>query len=206
MALPTPIPHPLSFFDAPGWMGDALEWVVGVDWPEGDEKAMRDLADEWHAAGQRLGPLLDEADHAALSAVAAFGGPQGREAEALLTLWRKLGGGPESAMVVVHEFLSELGNLVDAGANEIEGVKLEFYIELALLLIELLTLIATAVLTFGGSLAAAGPINAGHPLRHPADPSPRHQGACRADSEKVPAGQGKIAHGHLRSAHVPGGS
>ena len=132
--------------------------MVGVDWPEGDEKAMRDLADEWHAAGQRLGPRLDEADHAALSAVAAFGGPQGREAEALLTLWRKLGGGPESAMVVVHEFLSELGNLVDAGANEIEGVKLEFYIELALLLIELLTLIATAVLTFGGSLAAAGPI------------------------------------------------
>ena len=37
-------------------------------------------------------------------------------------------------------------------------MKLEFYIELALLLIELLILIATAVFTFGGSLAAAGPI------------------------------------------------
>ncbi len=158
MALPTPIPHPLSFFDAPGWLHDALEWVVGVDWPEGNEKAMRDLADEWHAAAQRLGPLLEEADQAALAAVAAFGGPQGREAEALLALWHKLGGGPESAMAVVSDFLPALGNLVDAGANEIEGVKLEFYIELALLLIELLTLIATAVFTFGGSLTAAGPV------------------------------------------------
>ncbi|GIH06947.1 hypothetical protein Rhe02_50140 [Rhizocola hellebori] len=158
MALPTPIPHPLAFFEAPGWLSDALEWVVGVDWPEGDEKAMRALADEWHAAGQRLGPLLDEADQAALSAVAAFGGPEGTQAQALLALWHKLGGGPESTMAAVHELLPALGNLVDAGANEIEGVKLEFYIELGLLLIELLTLIATAVLTFGGSLAGAGPV------------------------------------------------
>lgn len=160
--LPSPIPHPLSFFDAPGWMCTALEWVVGVDWPEGDEAAMRELADDWHLAAARMGPLLDEADDAALAAVAAAGGPDGQVAAAILGLWSQLGrahgaGGEQAALDMVVDLLDDFGAQVGDGANQIEGVKIEFYVELGLLLIELVALAAAATVTFGASMAGAAP-------------------------------------------------
>ncbi|WP_170213328.1 toxin glutamine deamidase domain-containing protein [Catellatospora citrea] len=152
----------MSYFDAPEWMCTALEWVVGVDWPEGDEAAMRELADDWRAASTRMGPLLDEADDAALAAVAAAGGPDGQVASAILRLWSQLGrahgaGGEEAALAMVVDLLDDFGSQVDDGANQIEGVKIEFYVELGLLLIELVALAAAATVTFGASLAGAAP-------------------------------------------------
>ncbi|WP_144127219.1 toxin glutamine deamidase domain-containing protein [Catellatospora sichuanensis] len=160
--LPSPIPHPLSYFDAPGWMCTTLEWVVGVDWPEGDEAAMRELADDWYAASSRMGPLLDEADDAVLAAVAAAGGPDGQVASAILRLWSQLGrahgtGGEEAALAMVVDLLDDFGAQVDDGANQIEGVKIEFYVELGLLLIELIALAAAAAVTLGASMAGAAP-------------------------------------------------
>jgi len=41
--LPCPIPHPLAWWDsAPDFVLEALEWVVGVEWPEGNEKLVWD--------------------------------------------------------------------------------------------------------------------------------------------------------------------
>lgn len=157
--LPSPIPHPMSLlpFECPDWAKGLLEFAVGVDWPEGDEAAMRHLADEWYEAARQLPPLLEDADVATLEAVAAFGGPDAQVAAAMLALWRKIGEGPEAALSTVAAVMGMFGEAVGAGANEIEGVKIEFYIELLILLIELLILAATAAVTFGGSAAAAGP-------------------------------------------------
>lgn len=160
--LPSPIPHPLSYFDAPDWMRTALEWVVGIDWPEGDEAAMRELADDWYAASRQMTPLLDEADDAVLAAVAAMGGPDGRVAAAILALWAQVGSGHDAAgqeavLAMVVDLLDDFGTQVDAGANQIEGVKIEFYVELGLLLIELIALAAAAAVTLGASLAGAAP-------------------------------------------------
>ncbi|GAA1380390.1 toxin glutamine deamidase domain-containing protein [Catellatospora chokoriensis] len=152
----------MNFFDAPDWLCTALEWVVGVDWPEGDEAAMRELADGWRAASTRMGPLLDAADDAALAAVAAAGGPDGQVASAILRLWSQLGrahgtDGEEAALAMVVDLLDDFGSQVDDGANQIEGVKIEFYVELGLLLIELVALAAAATVTFGASMAGAAP-------------------------------------------------
>ncbi|BCJ74228.1 hypothetical protein CS0771_37720 [Catellatospora sp. IY07-71] len=160
--LPSPIPHPLSYFDAPDWMRTALEWVVGIDWPEGDEAAMRELADDWYAASRQMTPLLDEADDAVLAAVAAMGGPDGRVAAAILALWAQVGSGHDAAgqeavLAMVVDLLDDFGTQVDAGANQIEGVKIEFYVELGLLLIELIALAAAAAVTLGASMAGAAP-------------------------------------------------
>ncbi|MBV1855519.1 hypothetical protein KUA19_35850 [Catellatospora sp. NEAU-YM18] len=119
---------------------------------------MRELADDWHAAGQAMGPLLDDADDAVLAAIAANGGADGEVATAIRGLWAQLGrGGDDAAIGAVTELLGEFGNLLDAGANDVESVKIEFYVELGLLLIELLTLAATATVTLGASMAGAGP-------------------------------------------------
>ncbi|MEV4413448.1 toxin glutamine deamidase domain-containing protein [Catellatospora sp. NPDC049609] len=160
--LPSPIPHPLSYFDAPDWMRTALEWVVGIDWPDGDEAALRELADDWYAASRQMGPLLDEADDAVLAAVAAMGGPDGRVAAAILALWSQVGSGHDAAgqeavLAMVVDLLDDFGTQVDAGANQIEGVKIEFYVELGLLLIELIALAAAAAVTLGASMAGAAP-------------------------------------------------
>ena len=74
--LPSPIPHPLDYcpFDVPGWAYEALEWVVGFDWPEGDEKKTWDVADRWYAIAQRLAAPRDEAYDGAAEVLAGYGG------------------------------------------------------------------------------------------------------------------------------------
>ena len=61
--LPSPIPHPLDFcpWDLPGWIYDALDWVVGVEWPEGNERAVWDLADQWYGVAGVLTRPRDDA-------------------------------------------------------------------------------------------------------------------------------------------------
>jgi hypothetical protein len=49
VTLPSPIPHPASYVEFTPSAGDwreAIEAMVGEDWPEGDEKAMRELAEQ----------------------------------------------------------------------------------------------------------------------------------------------------------------
>ncbi|GGQ45489.1 toxin glutamine deamidase domain-containing protein [Couchioplanes azureus] len=77
--LPSPIPHPLDYcpFDVPGWAYEALEWVVGFDWPEGDEKATWDVADRWYAIAGLLAGSRDEAHEAAARVIAGFGAGPG---------------------------------------------------------------------------------------------------------------------------------
>ena len=73
--LPSPIPHPLDFmpWDVPGWVYEALEWVVGAEWPEGNEKEVWDLADRWFEVASILAGPRQEAHDAAAEVVSAYG-------------------------------------------------------------------------------------------------------------------------------------
>ncbi|GIF95243.1 toxin glutamine deamidase domain-containing protein [Catellatospora citrea] len=156
--LPSPIPHPLSYFDAPGWMKECLDWVIGMDWPEGDEQATWDLADDWYAVAGDLADPLTESERAALDAVAAFGGAEGKVAAAIKDAWGQIGSGNEkSALQAAAYVAGALGEMLEGGGCDIQGAKLEYYIELGLLLIELIALAVAAFFTFGASTAAAGP-------------------------------------------------
>ncbi|WP_144121455.1 toxin glutamine deamidase domain-containing protein [Catellatospora sichuanensis] len=157
--LPSPIPHPLSYFDAPGWMKECLDWVIGMDWPEGDEQATWDLADDWYAVAGDLADPLTESERAALDAVAAFGGTEGKVAAAIKEAWGQIGSGDEkSALQAAAHVAGALGEMLEGGGCDIQGAKLEYYIELGLLLIELIALAVAAFFTFGASTAAAGPV------------------------------------------------
>ncbi|WP_253865948.1 hypothetical protein [Micromonospora sp. WMMA2032] len=155
--LPSPIPHPLDYcpWDVPGWIYEALDWVVGVEWPEGDERAVWDLADQWYGVAGVLAGPRDDATTAAGEVRSGYGGV-GLVAQAFDTAWHKVAGGEDAPLHVLVSATDELGRLVDSCGCDIEGAKLEAWIELGILVVELLSLAVVTVLTAGAASPAAG--------------------------------------------------
>jgi hypothetical protein len=160
--LPSPIPHPLDFspWDLPGWAYEALEWVVGFDWPEGNEKATWDVADQWYELVSAMAAPREDAADAAARFVAAYGG-SGTTIDAFIGAWKKVADGEEAPLNALVAFAAEMGKVVDECAQDIEAAKLEAWIELGIFVIELIGLAVTVALTLGAaSPAAAGIIAA----------------------------------------------
>ncbi|MCG5442418.1 hypothetical protein NIE79_006668 [Micromonospora sp. NIE79] len=155
--LPSPVPHPLDYapWDVPGWIYEALDWVVGVQWPEGDERAVWDVADQWYAVASVLaGPHADAAA-AAVEVHNGYGGVGAVDA-AFEAAWRGIAEGTDAPLPVLLAVTADLGRLVEECGCDIEGAKLEVWIELGILVIELLTVAVAAVLTAGAATPAAG--------------------------------------------------
>ncbi|HYN93200.1 MAG TPA: hypothetical protein VES42_05085, partial [Pilimelia sp.] len=159
VALPSPIPHPLDFcpWDLPGWAYEALEWVVGFDWPEGNEKETWAVADHWYAAAQDLIGPRDDAFEAAGVITEGYGGVGGT-AEAFAANWRKVSQGDDAPLVALLNLTNEIGKMVEETGCDIEGAKIEAWIELTLFVIELIALAVTVALTLGAASPAAGGI------------------------------------------------
>ncbi|MEU4397000.1 toxin glutamine deamidase domain-containing protein [Micromonospora orduensis] len=155
--LPSPIPHPLDYapWDVPGWIYEALDWVVGVQWPEGDERAVWDVADRWYAVAAVLAGPHSDAATAAGEVRAGYGGVGAVDA-AFEAAWRGIAEGADAPLPVLLAVTSDLGRLVEECGCDIEGAKLEVWIELGILVIELLTVAVAAVLTAGAASPAAG--------------------------------------------------
>ncbi|TDB93646.1 hypothetical protein E1091_11670, partial [Micromonospora fluostatini] len=157
--LPSPIPHPLEFspWELPGWVYEALNWVVGVEWPEGDERAVWDLADQWYGVAAALaGPRADAV--AAVTEVRAGYGGTGAVAQAFDAAWRRVADGDEAPLPVLLAISQDLGRLVEECGCDIEGAKIEVWIELAILVTELAILATVTVLTAGAASPAAAPV------------------------------------------------
>ncbi|WP_410820382.1 toxin glutamine deamidase domain-containing protein [Micromonospora sp. 050-3] len=155
--LPSPVPHPLDYapWDVPGWIYEALDWVVGVQWPEGNERAVWDVADQWYAVASVLaGPHADAAA-AAVEVHNGYGGVGAVDA-AFEAAWRGIAEGADAPLPVLLAVTADLGRLVEECGCDIEGAKLEVWIELGILVIELLTVAVAAVLTAGAATPAAG--------------------------------------------------
>ncbi|MEU4369013.1 toxin glutamine deamidase domain-containing protein [Micromonospora chersina] len=155
--LPSPIPHPLDYcpWDVPGWIYEALDWVVGVEWPEGDERAVWDLADKWYGVADVLASPRNDATTAAGEVRSGYGGV-GLVAQAFDVAWGKVAEGEDAPLHVLVAATGELGRLVDSCGCDIEGAKLEAWIELGILVVELLSLAVATVLTMGAASPAAG--------------------------------------------------
>ncbi|MER5700904.1 toxin glutamine deamidase domain-containing protein [Micromonospora sp. NPDC002296] len=155
--LPSPIPHPLDYspWELPGWVYEALDWVIGVEWPEGDERAVWDLADQWYGVADALAGPHGDAIAAAGEVRSGYGGI-GAVAEAFDAAWRRVADGDEAPLPVLLAVGGDLGRLVEECGCDIEGAKLEVWIELGILVVELLSLAVAAVLTAGAASPAAG--------------------------------------------------
>ncbi|NES15266.1 MULTISPECIES: toxin glutamine deamidase domain-containing protein [Micromonospora] len=155
--LPSPIPHPLDYcpWDVPGWIYEALDWVIGVEWPEGDERAVWDLADQWYGVADVLGIPRNDAITAAGEVRSGYGGV-GLVAKTFDIAWHKVAEGDDAPLHAVLAFTGELGKVVESCGCDIEGAKLEAWIELGILVIELLSLAVLTVATAGVASPAVG--------------------------------------------------
>ena len=131
---------------------ESLRWVagtvVGADWPQGDETAMRRLADDWHRAASEvaaIGWLGDGAAHAAGAAVT------GAMHESLGSTWRRTAGD----LTDLARTCARLGDALDAAATDIEHAKLSIIAALTVLAVELGAAAAALVVSAGTSAAAA---------------------------------------------------
>ncbi|MEV4761914.1 toxin glutamine deamidase domain-containing protein [Micromonospora chokoriensis] len=155
--LPSPIPHPLdlALWDVPGWIYEALDWVVGVQWPEGNERAVWDVADRWYDVASVLAGPHTDAAAAAVEVRNGYGGVGAVDA-AFEAAWRGIAENPDAPLPVLLAVTADLGRLVEECGCDIEGAKLEVWIELGILVIELLSVAVAAVLTAGAATPAAG--------------------------------------------------
>jgi hypothetical protein len=131
----------------------AVEWlvpiVVGADWPEGDETALRRLGEAWAQAASVVGEVVQDGNGAS---TAAMGCMTGATAEAFDKYWKQFVEG-EAYLVELQKLCEDLGAGCDDAALNIEYTKLSIIAALIILAAQIVALIASAVATFGASTA-----------------------------------------------------
>ncbi|WP_433870802.1 hypothetical protein [Saccharopolyspora sp. CA-218241] len=123
--------------------------TLGFTWPEGDEGKIFDMAGEWSSFGDALRPRIDEAHQ---HAEEVWKQNQDKAIEAFRSFWdgdeapkKNLDDGAEAAAMV------SAGLHVCAGA--LIALKVAVIAQLVVLAVQIAQAIATAVPTFGASLA-----------------------------------------------------
>ena len=133
---------------------DEVKWlvpiVVGMHWPEGDETALRRMADAWETAANKLTQVIEAGNNAAQT---AKGGMEGEAAEAFAAHWNRFVQGQEKYLVALQEDCKKLAESCRNCALEIEYTKLMIIGSLIALAIEIAAMIAAAAPTLGASTA-----------------------------------------------------
>jgi hypothetical protein len=137
----------------PGWLRTVADYAVGQHWPDGDETAMRRLADSWFTAAQAV-RTLQASGEAAMST--ALGALTGQTADAMKSFGQTL----DADVGKLHEQCSDAARLLEESAAEIEETKLLIIAALAQLAIELAASAAEDVCTLGMSTAADAAVDA----------------------------------------------
>ncbi|WP_344591256.1 hypothetical protein [Actinomadura vinacea] len=127
-----------------------LKYIVGSEWPEGDEDAMRRLARMWRDAAARLRGLHEELN-AAAGRVGSTG--EGPAFDAFRQYWEQYSTVDPRVIPSLAETCDHLAKVLEDGALDIEAAKYMFYAMLIITAIEVIALIAAAWATFGASMA-----------------------------------------------------
>lgn len=130
--------------ELPGQLRWVADMVLGQDWPEGDETAMRRLGDSWSTASTDLDELTEAAAKIVYDALACI---EGDTHDALEEFWRKI----EEAFDQVSTLAAQLGEALDVDALNIEYTKLSIIAALIILAAEVTAALIAASLTFGAT-------------------------------------------------------
>ncbi|MBF6171452.1 hypothetical protein [Nocardia blacklockiae] len=115
-------------------LADGLGWAVGMEWPEGNEDLMWELADDWRAAASSLDGIGRDIDDAIAAIRAAY--PEGAGGEQMIRQLQAMRTGEGSVEELVKWF-NGVAETADATGNEFEYTKLMFYATLVMLAAEI---------------------------------------------------------------------
>ncbi|RRR99688.1 WXG100-like domain-containing protein [Glycomyces terrestris] len=123
--------------------------MLGYDWPESDEESIFNLAGEWTGMADQITGKIENLEAAARTLVE---NNVGREIDAFRDEWEDA----ESAVRNLAD-ATEPSNIINIGLTIAAGVilalKVQVIVQLVLLAFQIAQAIATAVVTFGASLA-----------------------------------------------------
>ncbi|MEU0540807.1 hypothetical protein ABZ319_13145, partial [Nocardia sp. NPDC005978] len=118
------------------WLG----WIVGMEWPDGNEDQMWNLAQDWHTAADGLRGLLDEVSDARYATLASY--PDGKGSEEMAKVFDLLSGKTDAddstSIPDLAKYFDSIGDSAHDTGTEIEYTKLMFYSSLGLLAAELI--------------------------------------------------------------------
>ncbi|WP_067543828.1 hypothetical protein [Nocardia crassostreae] len=126
----------IEFPESLEWVG----WLVGMEWPDGSETQMWELAGDWRLGADGLRNLLSAIDDARYATIAAY--PEGEGMEAMVkaydVLQGKTNGKDDTSIQDLAKYFEDLGESAYSTGTEIEYTKLMFYSSLALAAAEIL--------------------------------------------------------------------
>ena len=132
----------------PGELVTALGWI-GFSWPEGDEEKLFEMGQAWI---NFAGTVTDATGEAGEAAAAVMSQQNGEAMQAFAQWWAK----PESGPGTLPDY-AQAAMLVGTGliicAGIVLALKISMIVQLAIFAFEVAQAIATAVVTFGASLA-----------------------------------------------------
>ncbi|WP_280339868.1 toxin glutamine deamidase domain-containing protein [Nocardia neocaledoniensis] len=109
--------------EIPGELQWVAQYLLGAgDWPDGDETAMRRVADGWTAMANTLNTVDDHAAVALNAALTAIS--EGETHTAIATFRDKFLAGDQATVTAVRTWCEKQAELLDDGANDIEHTKL----------------------------------------------------------------------------------
>ena len=127
-----------------------LEWVVGTDWPDGDEDALWRMRDAWVSAAQQVREVIEAGDTAYHQVIGGLGGSA---ADQFTAYWQQFADGDDAYLAKLAKACESLAGHCDSTATEIEYAKYQFIIFLIILACQIAYMLAMAAPTFGASTA-----------------------------------------------------
>jgi hypothetical protein len=129
-----------------------LQWVsylVGSQWPKGDEDAMFRIGSDWRTSGEDMAGLIPELNRMRSATMSALQGVTAGEADDQLRL---LFDG-DASVDKLAQAMAALGDLADGTGKKIEYTKLQILTSLAIAAFEISWALAQTSVTFGASAA-----------------------------------------------------
>ncbi|MGH3723710.1 MAG: hypothetical protein ACRDUS_06245 [Mycobacterium sp.] len=130
-----------------------LQWVsylVGSEWPKGDEDAMFRIGNDWRTSSDGMTGLIPELNRMRASTMEVL---QGQTAGAADKQFKQLFDG-EASVDKLAKAMAALGDLSDGTGKSIEYTKLQILTSLAIAAFEISWALAQTSVTFGASAAA----------------------------------------------------
>lgn len=136
--------------EIPGSLRWVSDKVLGTDWPDADETAMKRVAEAWTTTARTLDEVSQDADAAVLL---VLHGIEGEVNTAIDEMWSRLG--PEGAMTELIAYCDALGEMVEGAAEDVEAAKWIIIGALGVLAAELAAVAVATVITLGTASPAA---------------------------------------------------